>query len=115
MWNQITLIGLTETVNEYGDHVIAETKRPVLAEDYAVGMAEIYQAMAVGYKPEVKLHLTNWLDYHGEELVEYTPFGWTFPIRYRILRTYRAGEALELTCYRTVEKPKEPAPEPATE
>lgn len=106
MWNTITLIGQTETVDVYGDHVITETRRDVLAEDYSVGMTEIYQAMAVGYKPEVKLRLTNWLDYQGEEFVEYTPFGWTAPIRYKILRTYRTGEALEITCYRAVDKPK---------
>lgn len=104
MWNTITLIGQTETVNEYGDHVITETRRDVLADDASVGMTETYQAMAVGYKPEVKLLMTNWLDYHGEEYVEYTPFGWDSPLRFKILRTYRNGEALELTCYRGVEK-----------
>lgn len=109
MWNKATLIGQTETIDVYGDHVKAETETPVMVEDYSVGMTEVYQAMAVGYKPEVKLRLTNWLDYHGEEYVEYTPFGWSFPIRYKILRTYRSGEALELTCYRAVDKPKAPA------
>lgn len=104
MWAEITLIGQTETVNEYVDHVITETRRTVLADDYSVGMTETYQAMAVGYKPEVKLVLTNWLDYHGEEHAEYTPFGWSEPIRFNILRTYRNGEALELTCYKGVEK-----------
>lgn len=114
MWNQITLIGQTETVDAYGDHVIVETERDVLAEDYSVGMTEIYQAMTLGFKPEVKLRLTNWLDYQGEEFVEYTPFGWAYPIRFKILRTFRSGEALELTCYRTVQKPVDPTP-PAPE
>ncbi len=104
MWNQIDLIGLTETVDEYGDHVTVETRRSVMADDASVGMTETYQAMAVGFKPEVKLVLTNWLDYQGEEVVEYTPYGWSSPLRFRILRTYRNGEALELTCYRGVDK-----------
>ena len=104
MWTDIDLIGITETVDAYGDHVKTETRRTVLADDRSVGMTETYQAMAVGFKPEVKLVLTNWLDYQGEELVEYAPFGWPSPIRFRILRTYRNGEALELTCYRGVEK-----------
>lgn len=106
MWVSVDLIGQTETVDAYGDHVKVETRTSVLADDYSVGMAETYQAMAVGYKPEVKLVLTNWLDYHGEEYVEYTPFGWSAPIRFKILRTYRNGEALELTCYRGVDKPQ---------
>lgn len=110
MWTQIKLIAQTETVDAYGDHVIKETERLVLADDYSVGMAETYQAMAVGYKPEVKLILTNWLDYQGEEYVEYTPFGWPAPIRFKILRTFRNGEALELTCYRGVDKPQAVTP-----
>ena len=112
MWNKASLISRTETIDTYGDHVTSESSTTVLVEDYSVGMAEVYQAMAVGYKPEVKLRLTNWLDYHGEEFVEYTPFGWTYPIRYKILRTYRSGEALELTCYRAVDKPQDPTPAP---
>lgn len=104
MWALVKLIAQTETVDAYGDHVITETERTVLADDYSVGMAETYQAMAVGYKPEVKLVLTNWLDYEGEEYVEYTPFGRHDPVRLKILRTYRNGEALELTCYKGVEK-----------
>lgn len=109
MWQAIKLIGLTETVDACGDHVITETSTDVMADDYSVSMAETYQAMAVGYKPEVKFLLTNWLDYHGEEVVEYVPFGWDEPIRYRVLRTYRTGDALELTCYRGVDKPAEGA------
>lgn len=104
MWAEITLIGQTETVNAYGDHVITETRRTVLADDASVGMTETYQAMAVGYKPEVKLTMTNWLDYEGEEYVEFTPFGRSEAVRLKILRTYRNGEALELTCYKGVEK-----------
>ena len=104
MWVEVDLIGVTETVNEYGDHVLTETRRTVLADDYSVGMTETYQAMAVGYKPEVKLVLTNWLDYCGEEYVEFVPFGRSEAVRLKILRTYRNGEALELTCYKGVEK-----------
>ena len=104
MWAEITLIGQTETVNAYGDHVITETRRTVLADDASVGMTETYQAMAVGYKPEIKLTLTNWLDYDGEEYVEFTPFGRSEAVRLKILRTYRNGEALELTCDKGVEK-----------
>lgn len=106
MWVSVDLINQTETVDAYGDHITVEDRTPVLAEDFSVGMTETYQAMAVGYKPEVKIVLTNWLDYAGQEYVEYTPFGWSSAIRFKILRTYRNGEALELTCYRGVDKPQ---------
>lgn len=115
MWNEITLIAQTETVNEYGTVTKIETRRNVFADDYSVGMSEFYQAAIPGYKPEAKFRLNNWLDYHGEEIVEYIPFGaeelgivddedQPVPVRFRVIRTYRDGEAIELTCQRGVEK-----------
>lgn len=111
MWNQITLVGETETVNSYGDQVKSQYERNVLAEEFSVGMSEFYQAAVPGYKPEIKLRLWNWLDYHGEEYVKYTPFGAeeifgqdATPIVFKVIRTYRDGETLELTCQRGVDK-----------
>lgn len=103
-YTDITLIKITDGRNEYGDLVKIPTRRTVYAGEYSVGMSEVYQGMAVGYKPEVKFRLENWLDYKGEELVEYTPFGLTDPILLRILRTYNDGDALELTCYKDNEE-----------
>jgi hypothetical protein len=99
-YTDITLIKLVDARNDFGDLVPAEERRTVYAGEYSVGMTEVYQGMAVGYKPEVKFLLENWLDYHGEELLEYTPFGLTEPIRYTIIRTYNRGDGLELTCQR---------------
>jgi len=99
-YTDITLIKETDSRNEYGDLVHTETRRTVYAGEYSVGMTEVYQGMAVGYKPEVKFRLENWLDYHGEERVEYTPFGLDTPVKLRVLRTYNDGDALELTCYK---------------
>ena len=101
---EITLIAEHDSRNEFGDLVKTETRRNVLAGEYSVGMTEVYQGMAVGFKPEVKFKLSNWLDYHGEERVEYTPFGVTDPIKLRVLRTFNSGDALEITCYRDNEE-----------
>lgn len=108
-WTDITLIKDTDTRNAYGDLVRVEIRRTVFAGEYSVGMNETYQGMAIGFKPEVKFRLENWLDYQGEERVEFTPFGFDVPIRLRVLRTYNDGDALELTCYRDNEEwpPKE--------
>lgn len=106
-YTDITLIKITDGRNAYGDLVKVEERRTVYAGEYSVGMTEVYQGMAVGFRPEIKFLIENWLDYKGEELVEYTPFGMTEPIRYRVLRTYNRGDGLELTCYRDNEEPSD--------
>ena len=105
MWNDFILISDTETVNGFGDVVKVETERHVYGEETSVGMKEFYQGQAVGFKPEIKVTLTNWLDYHGEHRIRYTPFGMTDPITFTVIRTYRNGEAIELTLEREVDKP----------
>lgn len=103
-YTDITLIKLVDARNDFGDLVPAEERRTVYAGEYSVGMQEVYQGMAVGYKPEVKFLLENWLDYQGEEIVEYSPFGTDETIQLRVLRTYNRGDGLELTCYRDNEE-----------
>lgn len=115
-YTDITLIKETDARNEYGDLVKALTTRTVYAGEYSVGMNEVYQGMAVGYKPEVKFRLENWLDYQGEERLQYTPFGSTAPVNLRVLRTFNDGDALELTCYKDNEEwPPLPDPDPEEE
>ena len=103
MWNAIYFIGETTTVNEYGDMVKVPTRREVMAEEKSVGMNEFFQGMAVGFKPEIKFVIQNYLDYQGEDWVAYTPFNETKELRLKILRTYRDGDTLEITCYKGVE------------
>lgn len=103
-YTDIVLIKEADGRNEYGDLVKVQGRRMVYAGEYSVGMTEVYQGMAVGFKPEVKFRLENWLDYHGEEKIEYTPFGMTEPVTLRVLRTYNDGDALELTCYKDNEE-----------
>lgn len=92
----LTLIQQTQGVDDYGDPVIQETTREVFARLASIGQKEFYQAQAVGLQPEVKFILADHWDYEGEALVEHNGQ------RYRVLRTYRAGQELELVCYREV-------------
>lgn len=92
----LDLITTVQTVDSYGDLVITETARQVFCRVESIGMKEFYQASATGLKPEIKFTLADYLDYQGERLVQYDGH------RYQVLRTYRAGQELELTCYTEV-------------
>lgn len=92
----LTLIKQTHGVDDYGDPAPSETTREVFARLGSIGQKEFYQAHAVGLQPELKFVLADYLDYDGEALVEHDGQ------RYRVLRTYRAGQELELTVYREV-------------
>lgn len=70
------------------------TKRDVLCGLRSIGQAEFYQANAVDIHPEAKFILADYLDYDGETLVDWNGK------RYRVLRTYRTGQELELTVVR---------------
>lgn len=60
----------------------------------SVGHTEFYEAHAQDFHPELVIVLADYLDYEGETLVAYNGQ------RYRVLRTYRTGQELELTCER---------------
>lgn len=96
MTDVIFLISTTQSVDEYGDPVIAETKRQVFCQVASIGQKEFYQAHATGLKPEIKFRLADYLEYKQEKIVEYAGS------RYHVLRTYRDGQELELTCYSEV-------------
>lgn len=98
----LTFVKQTVTVDEYGDPVITETERTIFCREVSVGQKEFYQAHAVGLQPELKLVIADYLDYHGERLLYYVPRGQTEPELFRVLRTYRTGQELELVVYREV-------------
>jgi hypothetical protein len=81
-----------------------ETRRDVLAEVLSVGYKEFYAASATDYHPEVKFKLTDYLDYQGETLAVYNGK------MYRVLRTYRIDQALELTAEYAPNEELEPEP-----
>ena len=92
----LTLIRTVHGVDDYGDPAVAETTRTVFCRLASIGQKEFYQAQAVGLQPELKFVLADYWDYQGELLAEYNG------TRYRVLRTYRTGQEIELICYREV-------------
>lgn len=96
MYNDvITLLTVTETVNNIGDLVETVEKKEVFAQVRSVGMKESYEALAVGLKPELTFVLADYYDYDDQEFIEYNS------ARYRVLRTYRkASNELEIVVTR---------------
>lgn len=84
---------------EYGKD---DAKREVLCGIRSIGLGEFYQSSATDFHPELKLILADYLDYDGETLADYNGQ------RYRIIRTYRAGQDLELTLERAPAEDGEP-------
>ena len=87
MYDLLTLIKRTPGTDEL-------TKRDVFCGVLSIGQAEFYQANSQGIHPEAKFILADYLDYAGETLADHNGQ------RYRILRTYRTGQSLELTVVR---------------
>ena len=69
-------------------------RREVFAGLRSIGLTEFYQANAQDIHPEAKFVLADYLDYNGETLLDW---GGT---RYKVLRTYRTGQALEIVVVR---------------
>lgn len=99
----ITLVQPVCEVNAYGDMVATETTASVYAEVVSIGQREFYQAAADGFKPEVKFLLASFADYADQPVVRWQPYGAAAPNEYKVIRTYRAGERIELTCQRGVD------------
>lgn len=66
-------------------------RREVFAKQQSIGMREFYEAAATEYSPEIKFILADYLEYNGETFAQYEG------TLYRIMRTYRAGQTIELT------------------
>ena len=81
-------------MNEVLTLIKGETTRDVFCRVASIGMKEFYEANARDFHPEVKFILADYLDYDNEQLVEHNGQ------RYRVLRTYRTGQALEIVVIR---------------
>ena len=90
----LTLIQRTVARDDQGAPVIQETTRDVFCGVRSIGQKEFYQAHASDFHPELKLVLADYLDYQDETLVVHNGR------RYRVVRTYRAGQELELVVER---------------
>jgi len=66
-------------------------RREVFAKQQSIGMREFYEAAATEYSPEVKFILADYFDYNGEHFAKHEG------TLYRVMRTYRAGQEIELT------------------
>lgn len=87
------LILVGRTFDDYGD-ITGETRREVFCRLESVSRTEFYQAQATDLRPELVFVLGDYLDYEDEFLCIY---GGTW---YRVIRTYRKGQELEIIVQR---------------
>lgn len=85
-------------LDEQGRPVMDESCRDVLCEVLSIGQKEFYAAHGTDFHPELKIKIADYLDYGGQKLVDYEG------VRYRVIRTYRVGTALEITLERAPEE-----------
>lgn len=104
----ITLVAKTYTITDYGDVTITKTTRDVFADVRSVGMREKYEALQAGLNPEFVFVLADYYEYDGEDEITYD--GDT----YRVIRTYRNGQSLEITVTRDASEPEPDPPTPDT-
>jgi len=94
MFNEVIyLVKKTCVTNGVGDQVEQEERSIRFAQLKSIGQSEFYQAQAQGLKPEIKFVISDYLDYDNQEEVIHNNF------RYKVLRTFRAGNEIELVCY----------------
>lgn len=78
-------------MNELITLIEGDSRRDVFCGLRSVGYREFYAAQATDYQPELTFILADYLDYSGETLVKHEGK------LYRVIRVYRAGQALEIT------------------
>ena len=84
MYNEvITLLTITESINNAGDIIESVSGNDVFAKVKSIGMKEKYEALNVGLKPELVFVLADYYDYDNQEFIEYENN------RYTVIRTYR--------------------------
>ena len=81
-------------MNEVLTLISGDARREVFCRMASIGQREYYEAQAVDVYPECKFILSDYLDYDNERLCEYDGQ------RYRVLRTYRTGQELEIVVTR---------------
>lgn len=100
----ILLLKKTEVADDAGNLVQSYAEKQVWCKVLSIGQNEFYQGGAKGYKPEIKFVIEDYLDYEGQEVISYKEFGQAEPKYYSVIRTYRAGKQLEITCKRGVDQ-----------
>lgn len=77
---------------------VTETARTVMCEVQSVRRAEYYDAINAGYRPEYVFVLALAEDYEEERLVMY------HGQKFRVVRTYRTEDGIEITVERSDER-----------
>lgn len=94
MYNDfIRLVSKEKEIDEYGDIRTIEVLKDVFAEATSIGTKEFYQAQANGLQPEIKFIIGDYYDYDNQKELIYNG------MRYKVLRTYRTENELEITCH----------------
>lgn len=92
--NTIKLISVTNSANNIGDPIEAETEREVPAEEESVRQSEFYQAAATGLRPEKVFKMWSG-EYNNEPKLEHNG------VTYTIIRTFTSVKdkrIIELIC-----------------
>ena len=98
MYNEvITLLKRSYTVDDLGDTTATFAPREVFAEIRSIGMREKYEALQAGLDPEYTFVLADYFEYENEDRCTYEGQ------LYRIIRTYRNGQTLELVVTRAAD------------
>lgn len=87
---------------EDGYTVTAESRREVFCRLASIGQTEFYQAQATDLRPDLKFVLADYLDYDDEYLCIYND------VWYRVLRTFRAGQELEIVVQKATPEEVDP-------
>lgn len=69
-----------------------ETERVVFCTIRSVGYNEYYRALEYDLHPTLVFTLADYAEYQGEKIAVFEG------TRYRVIRTYETGGAIELTC-----------------
>jgi SPP1 family predicted phage head-tail adaptor len=94
--DQVGLISVTITQDEYANEIESETTLTVWADIGSVGRSEFYNALQNGLKPSMVATIKAF-EYSGQKHVSYGGK------RYKVERTYQTNnENLELTCSEVV-------------
>lgn len=88
----LTLV--SRTLADDGYTIASEARRDVFCRLESIGRTEFYQAQATELRPELKFVLPDYLEYCDEYLVIFEG------VWYRVIRTYRKGQELELIVQR---------------
>jgi len=90
--DQVALIGVTITQDEYANEVETEIERTVFADTGSVGRNEFYNAAKEGLRPTIIITV-RYFEYENEKYLKYDNK------KYKVERTYSEDkENIELTC-----------------